>query len=132
MIITACAVGRTQVSDSTLAAQLKQVKRFAFGPVGDTPHISQAETLFKAVLALPRERAEQLFQEVLADGNPQAKAFALTGLHKLSPQEFTALRATWGTSELDVKVQEGCIVTHRKLGELVQEIAAGEYDGRIK
>jgi hypothetical protein len=49
----------------------------------------KGEIEFKFVLAQPRSTALSAFERLYASGNPQGKAYALTGIKKLDPQRFT-------------------------------------------
>jgi hypothetical protein len=57
-----------------------------------------------------------------ASGNPQGKAYALTGTKQLSPHRFTELLAALAKSSDKVKVMRGCIGAHEALRDIAKQI----------
>src|SRR6188474_195330 len=81
--------GRPDLTMKRLAA----VDRFAFGGVGFAGVISEGETDLKFILSQPSPAALASLVRLYADGNPQAKAYALAGVKKLSRRRYRELLA---------------------------------------
>jgi hypothetical protein len=79
------AVPQTTRPDAVLD-RLSKVERFAFGPTGYAGVTSEGEKDFRAVLG--RSSALTDFEKLFAEGNIQAKSYALVGIRKLSQNAF--------------------------------------------
>jgi len=118
------------LADDTVDAavnRLSTVDRFAFGGVGYAGVTSKGETDFKIVLGQPKLTALNAFERLYAIGNPQGKAYALSGLKKLAPERFAELAATLAKSTEEVEVMRGCIVSHEPLPEVAKHIGQGKF-----
>jgi len=107
--------------------RLATVERFAFGGVGYLGVISKGEIDFKFVLAQPQSTALSAFEKLYASGNPQGKAYALSGIKKLAPQRFKELAAALAKSADEVEVMRGCIISHEALRDLAKHIDQGKF-----
>jgi hypothetical protein len=100
----------------TVLDRLSKVERFAFGPTGYAGVISAGEKVFRIVLARSSDLTD--FEELFAEGNIQAKSYALVGIHKLSPTRFKKLTRPLRDSRESVTIMEGCIIPAYIYGEL--------------
>jgi hypothetical protein len=114
------------------ARQLATADVFAFGGTGYAGQISAGERNFKNLMALPRQEALSTLETVFAEGNPQAKAYALAGFHKLDAKRFATLAAGLAGSQIKVRTMEGCIAEEKLLRSLASEIGSGKYDPLIR
>jgi hypothetical protein len=114
-----------QTAQDTVPDRLSKVERFAFGPTGYAGVISTGEQDYKAVLA--RSTALPDFEKLFAQGNIQAKCYALVGIHKLNPARFKELVHSLEESEETVTTMEGCIIFHVPLTQVLKRIAVGKY-----
>jgi hypothetical protein len=105
--------------------RLSTVDSFAFGGVGIAGVTSKGEIDFKLVLAQPQSIALGAFEKLYATGNPQGKAYALSGLRKLAPQRFKELATALRKSPNEVQVMRGCIISHEALFDVAQQIDQG-------
>jgi hypothetical protein len=118
------------LADDTVDAavnRLSTVDWFAFGGVGYAGVTSKGETDFKIVLAQPKPTALNAIERLYAIGNPQGKAYALSGLKKLAPERFAELVATLAKSTEEVEVMRGCIASHEPLPEVAKQIGQGKF-----
>jgi hypothetical protein len=107
--------------------RLAGVRRFAFGGVGFAGVISDGETDLKFILSQPSSDALALLARLYADGNPQAKAYALAGIMKLSGRKYRELLAGAKASLDPVEIMRGCVVTRETLRQVAEEIDAGGF-----
>jgi len=107
--------------------RLSSVQRFAFGGVGYAGVTSKGEIDFKLVISEPRQDALNAFEKLYAAGNPQGKAYALSGMKKLNPKRFKELLASLAASKDEVEVMRGCIVSHELLRDLASQIDKGKF-----
>ena len=103
----------------------QEVRFFAFGHVGFSGLISQGEKDYQTVLTRPTAAPD--FEYLLRTGNPQAKAYALVGLHSLNPGQFKRLLSGTTLKDQPVEIQSGCIVSREQLLSIEKNLAAGEY-----
>jgi hypothetical protein len=114
-----------QAAQDTALDRLSKVERFAFGPTGYAGVISTGEKDYRAVLA--RRTALPDFEKLFAEGNIQAKCYALVGVHKLNPARFKELVRPLEESKETVATMEGCIIFHVPFTQVLKRIAAGKY-----
>jgi hypothetical protein len=118
------AVPQTTQPDAVLE-RLAKVERFAFGPTGYAGVTSAGEKDFRTVLG--RSSAVTDFEKLFAEGNIQAKSYALVGIHKLSPTRFNELARQLRGSKERVTTMEGCIVSDEPFTYILKQIEAGKY-----
>jgi hypothetical protein len=121
-----------QKSFSDAQQEIATVKVFAFGGIGYAGGISEGETDFRIILAQPPGAALDAFEKLYATDNPQAKAYALAGIHKLDKGAFKELQASLHGSELTVQIEEGCIVSEESLKKIAERLNSEKYDAWIK
>jgi hypothetical protein len=113
-------------ADERLDAAVKRlasVSTFAFGGVGFAGVTSKGEIDFKFVLSQSVPVALAAFENLYANGNPQAKAYALAGIKKLNLDRFKQLLPIAGASTDEVMVMRGCILSHEPLRKIAQCIS---------
>ena len=110
------------------AERIRRVQIYAFGGVGYAGRTSQGELDYRAIMAERPERALKLFETVFAEGNGQAKSYALRAIHKLDPAKFKALSDSIRTSEDNVMTMHGCLVGTTNLEDVTREIAKAETE----
>ncbi len=105
--------------------RLSKVERFAFGPTGYAGVTSAGEKHFRIVLG--RSSAVTDFEKLFAEGNVQAKSYALVGIHKLNPTRFKELARPLRDSKESVTTMKGCIISHEPFADILKQIESGEY-----
>ena len=110
-----------------MVTRLANVSTFAFGIVGRSRANSKGEIDFKFVLSQSVPGALAAFEKLYANGNPQAKAYALAGIRKLDLNRYKELLAIALASTDEVEVMRGCVVTHEYLWQVANEIDRGDF-----
>ena len=118
------AVPQTNQPDAVLD-RLSKVELFAFGGTGYAGVTSPGEKDFRTVLA--RSSALTDFEKLFAEGNLQAKSYALVGIHKLNPTRFNELARPLRDSKESVSTMKGCIVSHESFAFILKQIESGKY-----
>jgi hypothetical protein len=118
------AIPQTTQPDATLV-RLVKVERFAFGPTGYAGVTSAGEKDFRTVLG--RSSAVTDFEKLFAEGNMQAKSYALVGIYKLNPTRFKELACPLRDSKENVTTMEGCIISDEPLTYILKQIESGKY-----
>jgi len=119
--------GRADQHLDAVVKRLASVSTFAFGGVGYAGATSKGEIDFKFVLSQSAPVALAAFEKLYANGNPQAKCYALAGIKKRNLNRYKELLAIAGTSADEVEVMRGCIITHEPLRKVAKEIDGGEF-----
>lgn len=114
--------GLAQNAPDEAAKRLASVRIFAFGGVGFADMTSPGELDYRAIMAQPPELAETEFENLFATGNPQAKAYALTGLKRLNSPKFQELVHVAESSDDKVMTMHGCMGSHQLLREIAAQI----------
>ena len=114
-----------QTAQDPVLDRLPKVERFAFGRTGYTAVISPGEKDYKTVLA--RSTALADFEKLFAEGNIQAKCYALVGIHKLDLTQFNALVRPLAESKETATTMKGCILSRVPVTQVLKVIAAGKY-----
>ena len=105
---------------------LSRVTIFAFGGIGYAGVISPGERDFKIILSRPSALAD--FEKLYAQGNLQAKCYALAGIRRLNPTRFAEIVQTLRGSKEKVVTMEGCIISDKILPAIITQIESGELD----
>ena len=105
--------------------RLSKVERFAFGPTGYAAETSVGEKDFRTVLG--RRSALKDFEKLFAEGNIQAKSYALVGIHKLDPARFRDLARPVRESKESVRIMQGCIISDEPFADILRQIESGQY-----
>ena len=109
-----------------IVTRMAKVDQFSFGGVGFAGVMSQGETDFKLILARPSASAD--FERVFARGNLQAKAYALVAMHSLDLKKFKTLSDLVRLSNEKVTIMQGCILSKKGMGLVVNAIESGAYN----
>jgi hypothetical protein len=105
--------------------RLARVERFAFGPTGYAGVTSAGEKDFSTVLG--RSSAVTDFEKLFAEGNIQAKSYALVGIHRLNPTRFKELARPLRDSKESVATMKGCIISDEPFTYILKQIESGKY-----
>ena len=126
LLVSTVAAFAADSVDSTIK-RLSTVEEFAFGPVGYAGTTSKGEVDFKLLLSQPQPVALGAFEKVFATGNAQGKLYALAGLGRLNPKRFRELLATSKTSQREVRVMRGCIISHESFRDVAMQIDEDKF-----
>ena len=69
----------------------------------------------------------EVFGALYEQGNSQAKAYALLGLHELKSARFQEIAASLSKSDGELALMQGCIMSREKLSSIARRIDAGEF-----
>ena|SRR5579872_657484 len=116
-LLTIQAVAQTNTAPDPDFDRLVKVHMYAFGGVGFAGTISQGEKDYRAILARPTALAD--FERLFAAGTPEAKAYALVGIHALDPDKFEELARSVRDSNLELQTAEGCILSKKRLSSVI-------------
>jgi hypothetical protein len=75
---------------------------------------------------LADHQAPDVFDTLYERGNNQAKAYALLGLYLVNPGRFREIYTSLPTSNEELHLMEGCIMSYEKLSTVAKRINAGE------
>ena len=109
-------------------SRLIEIRDFAIRGVGYALAPSQGELDLRSLVALPPIRSAPVFEKLFADGNPQAKAYALAGMRLVNRARFKEMLAIALESHEQVSVTRGCILgVTEPLHRVVEEIDKGKF-----
>ncbi|HWZ50765.1 MAG TPA: hypothetical protein VNW54_04805 [Granulicella sp.] len=108
--------------------RLSNAKVFAMGPVGFAYKTSQEEIDYRLILGQPTALVS--FEKLYAEGNMQAKSYALTAIRQLSPERFRELYESLPNSNDKVRTMNGCILSDETLRDVAQGLAASPDPGK--
>jgi hypothetical protein len=114
------------------AHRLANTRIFAFGGISYAGKISDGEKDFRILFSQPHDVALKAFESLYANGNPQARSYALAAIHLLAPDRFLDLKRSLNGSTVKVITESGCIIEERLLQSIAEEIAKGDYDIMVK
>jgi hypothetical protein len=129
LLLTSASVTVFAQQEEQALERLENVAVFAFGGVGYAGTTSKGELAFRILMHQAKEVSLTQLSKLYTDGNPQAKAYALAGLHKLDRERFNQFSATLPNST--VKIESGCLVSTEPLASIAKEIASGAFDKQI-
>jgi hypothetical protein len=109
---------------------LAEVQEFAFGGVGAAGVPSQGEGFFRSVME--EKDALTRFRNILNNGTPAAKLYALCGIRLLAQKDFDATAAALLKSNETVTTVRGCMLTNERVGEVARQISQGAWDIPLK
>lgn len=107
------------------AARLAKAHIFAIGGVGFAGVTSEEEKDFRLILA--DHQAEKVFGGLYQRGNNQAKAYALLGLYLLGSDRYRDIYISLSTSNEELHLMQGCILSNEKLNVVAKRIDVGEF-----
>lgn len=108
------------------AEQLKTAHTVNFGGGGIVGTISEAEDSLFTLLS--SHRGAELLCDVFDHGTPEAKAYALCGLHYIAPQRFDRYAAEFAAAKLKVQTLSGCIGGERDSAEVVAALRTNLFE----
>ncbi len=120
-------VARADEHLDAVVKRMASVSIFAFGGVGYAGVTSKGEIDFKFLLSQSAPVALAAFEKLYANGNPQAKSYALAGIKKLNLNKYKELLVIAGTATDKVQVMRGCISFQESLQNVAKEIDGGEF-----
>ena len=108
--------------------RLSHAEIFAMGPVGFAYKTSQEEIDYRLILGQPTALVS--FERLYAEGNMQARSYALTGIRQLSPARFEELYASLPDSKDQVTTMNGCLLSYETLRDVAQRLATPPSPGK--
>ena len=99
-------------------ADVPALHTFAVGYGGTESKVYKS---FRAVLD-KGEKAKPIFRQCLKTGSPAAKLYSAIGLYKLDPKEGTTALKSLASSDEQVPVMQGCIVSTYTVGEVASDL----------
>jgi hypothetical protein len=99
---------------------------FAFGGVGYAGTISPGEKLYRKVLESPQ--ALLYFRMIVVQGTPEAKLYALCGIHTLDKERFEGHATSLKKADPTVTTMSGCSMLPKPASKVIWEISVGLYD----
>lgn len=108
------------------AEKLKTARTVNFGGGGYAGRISEGEdSLFTLISS---HRGAELLCDVFERGTPEAKAYALCGLHYIAPQRFERYAGEFAAAKLKVQTLSGCIGGEHDSAELVAALRTNLFE----
>ena len=109
---------------------LAEVEEFAFGGIGVAGTESQGERLFRGVMQEPD--GVTTFKNILSNGTPAAKLYALCGIRLLSEKDLAAAAEPSLKSNEMVTTIGGCMISKQRVADIARRIIDGGYDISLK
>jgi hypothetical protein len=107
------------------ADQLKTAKALSLGGGYAGQILEEEDNLF---VVLSSHRAADLLSEVFDVGTPEAKAYALCGLHYISPARFELYAGQFAAEKVIVRTLGGCISGQHEATEVVAELRKNLFE----
>ena len=108
------------------AEQLKTARRVNLGGGGVAGRISEAEDSLFTLLS--SHGGAELLCDVFEHGTPEAKSYALCGLHYIAPQRFERYAGESAAAKLKVQTLSGCIGGEHDSTELVAALRTNLFE----
>jgi hypothetical protein len=109
------------------ADRLKAARTVSLG--GGFGQISEAENSLFTLLS--SRRGAELLCDVFERGTPEAKAYALCGLHYMAPRRFERYAGEFAAAKLRVQTLGGCIRGEHDSAELVAEVRSNVFENYL-
>jgi hypothetical protein len=119
-------VADAQETHDVVLERLSKIEYFAFGPTGFAGVRSQGEKDYRLILSRPSAKTD--FEKLYSQGDPQARTYALVGIHKLNSKRFAELLPILRVSKEEITTERGCIISSELLKEIVKQIQGGRYE----
>jgi len=132
LLLLTFASGRAENGFDAAVRRLSAESIFAFGGVGFVGQTSKGELDFRVIAAQEKEVALAAFEKLVVSGNPQAVAYGLSGIRKLSPSRFQELLPSFESSSIEVETMRGCIISKSHLDKVAEQIRRGDFDPWIE
>ena len=81
---------------------------------------------------MDRGDALSTFHEILADGTPAGKLYALCGIRLLAQKDFAAAAEPLLKSNETVTTVHGCMLAKEPVASVVRQISQGSWDLSLK
>jgi hypothetical protein len=125
---TAAFAAEAAKAPTAAAEDLKHVSVFAFGGVGFAGTTSLGEKEFRVIFSQDSLTALHQFEDIYANGNVEARCYALVALRRLNPARFQQLVSEQAASDASVRTMRGCLMETERLADLLQQITRGSFD----
>ena len=119
-------VADAQETHDVVLERFSKVEYFAFGPTGFAGVRSQGEKDYRLILSRPSAKTD--FEKLYSQGDPQARTYALVGIHKLNSKRFAELLPILRVSKEEITTERGCIISSELLKEIIKQIQGGQYE----
>ena len=117
-LLVASGFAQTANASDPVFDRLVKTHMYAFGRVGFAATITQGEKDYKTISLRPTALAD--FERLFAAGTPEAKAYALVGIHELSPEKFEELSRPLRNSKIELMTAQGCILSQTWLSSVIE------------
>lgn len=107
------------------ADQLKIAQTLSLGGGYRGQILAEENSLFVVLLS---HRAADLLSEVFEVGTPEAKAYALCGLHYVAPARFELYAGQFAAEKVKVRTLSGCIRGEHESAEVVDELRKNLFE----
>jgi hypothetical protein len=114
-----------QSNSNEALIRLVTVDRFAFGGIGYSQLQSAGEADYETIFSRPSALAE--FETIYLVGNPEARAYALFGIHEINLDRYLELARPLRNSRERVLTQSGCLVSAESMDTVIRHIDSGLY-----
>ena len=112
---------------STARYLLRKAPSFQSDGIGIAGARSCYAAAYRVVVNQPD--AAEIFRWLYRRGTPEARIYALVGLHTVDPESFRELKADpWLATAPPIRTQFGCSGGQEQATVLVQGIAEGQFD----
>jgi hypothetical protein len=99
---------------------VKSAKEFAIGGIGVAGTLSQSEVALRELRDGPR--AEEQLRQLLKDGTPAGRLYALYGLRQLNVSDYDRLAEPYRSNHSRVKHIQGCMISEHETADVVKWI----------
>ena len=108
------------------ASKLKTATEVNFGGGGVAGRISEAEDNLFVILS--SHRGEDLLFEVFESGSPEAKTYALCGLHYIASRRFERYADQFAAENVKIQTLSGCIGGEQNSATIVATIRTNIFE----
>ena len=129
LAVLTCEMAATAEEKAEVPVEVQTLSKatiFAFGGVGFAGSISAGEKQYRKVMEMPQPLP--WLRLIAVSGTPEAKLYALCGIHTLDKGAFEAHVALLKKANPTVNTMSGCCMEHMKAAMVIQLISTGLYD----
>jgi len=120
-------LGTNQVS----TANVSYIDVFSFGGVGFGGMPCEGEKLFNKI-STRRDALEQFVNLYgLAQGNDQAKMYAMVGFYYLNRSLYNHIKANYKNQKIMIKTANGCLYEAEYLSEILKQLESGYFQEQV-
>ena len=113
----------TSAEGRIAVTELAKVHTFSLGPVGYAARIPKSEEYFFTILA--SRHSSRLFRDLFEQGTPEAKVYALAGLHLTDRLSFRTCASRFTQVPTRVNTLSGCMGNEATAVEAVAAVEQG-------